>query len=918
MRRLQGFKFWLIESILQNEAKMGFSKHIGKNVNEVPPGFWSWLLDNMSSTWTPKIEDDNGRLLTRPQVVQLAKMRADNKPFGDSAPKAVQSREIPPQNTPQSPSARWVLGTVIDVEGLTPGQHIVATKSSPEDWTLMTRNGETKKLKSSQMRTSVSSVKGANDKPIESPDPEKLWAMVREPEVKEPALKTPQTGGNPHILDREKLSEEQKEIDSDFERMLSSPAQNHMMINALAGTGKTTILKHLAWKYGNDRQKWLYLVFNAKNRAEAKETSGGYRKFPDWVEIYTTNSFLGHVMGSVNNLSAVPQTDRITSLNADDQQGGGKRLEKARIMVDGPAFQKLMTDTYHLPSWDKIKDKVPSVLAEFGVRPQRSSGKKKSFFEICEETIERTVDMIRNNFQELSLKLLGLLKSFSIDPRNKMTLNQEVRRVFDKYDVAKHSDGSTESGFFDTSLENIKERISKYKPNFRDIITNVLDSILNYDFMSKNYKDEIIGASTWLLEKSLPKGTDETYSVKKKGATRDMKVNLGDYRDFNDDIWFPTINADKIKFDHYDIVLADEVQDFNEGQKIMLKKLAEAGAKIVAVGDPNQGIYRFRGADNDAFDNLSEMLKGISHDKENWKQKSLSLNFRSRKEVLDFANNNTHVKNLKPGRKFKDDDLPPEVTNGKLKYEEAFNAISKERASGKKIETAFIARTNEPLVHAALKLLGKGIPFAIIGKDVSGDLVKHIFKITKEERMGDNTPLMRFRDSLLQHEEREIDRNSKYSTKRDYLAGLKDITLAMKASIDQATDGGKDQNKTVGDFKKWLKEKLGSNTFDFDQTDEADSERDLKEYREKMEREKPVVLTTAHKSKGLEFNRVYILNSDQFPHPRAKHPEEKAQEANAKYVAYTRAMHQLHILNMEGQPGEKKEALKQPDHDDEY
>jgi superfamily I DNA/RNA helicase len=73
-----------------------------------------------------------------------------------------------------------------------------------------------------------------------------------------------------------------------------------------------------------------------------------------------------------------------------------------------------------------------------------------------------------------------------------------------------------------------------------------------------------------------------------------------------------------------------------------------------------------------------------------------------------------------------------------------------------------------------------------------------------------------------------------------------------------------------------------------------------------MEKEKPVVLTTSHKSKGLEFERVFILRDDSFPSPKATTEDELEQEENAKYVAYTRAKDQLHIVKLEGQPGYSK------------
>jgi len=56
-----------------------------------------------------------------------------------------------------------------------------------------------------------------------------------------------------------------------------------------------------------------------------------------------------------------------------------------------------------------------------------------------------------------------------------------------------------------------------------------------------------------------------------------------------------------------------------------------------------------------------------------------------------------------------------------------------------------------------------------------------------------------------------------------------------------------------------------------------------------------VTLSTAHKSKGLEYERVIVIRNDLFPHPSAKSEEELGQENNAKYVAYTRAKEELYV-----------------------
>ncbi len=50
----------------------------------------------------------------------------------------------------------------------------------------------------------------------------------------------------------------------------------------------------------------------------------------------------------------------------------------------------------------------------------------------------------------------------------------------------------------------------------------------------------------------------------------------------------------------YDVVLVDEYQDTDPAQEDLLRALAGDGRELIAVGDPDQAIYAFRGADSDA------------------------------------------------------------------------------------------------------------------------------------------------------------------------------------------------------------------------------------------------------------------------------------------------------------------------------
>jgi ssDNA-binding Zn-finger/Zn-ribbon topoisomerase 1 len=648
------------------------------------------------------------------------------------------------------------------------------------------------------------------------------------------------------------MSEEQRLIDAKFENMLKS-GQDHLMINALSGTGKTTLLKHLAWKYGKAGQKWLYLVFNTKNKIEASE------KFPAFVQVRTTNGFLGEVLGSKDNINKISKTDRLAVLEAKNRnEESEKKLEKARMLVDGQDFSNFMNSI-------KMTEAIPKhVRIDDDYQFNAVKGLLKS---------------IRYNYKEQVLTLVGLAKSYALDPRNDEKLKEGFKKILSDYD-------------FDTSLEEVQEKIAGWRDNFRAIILEILSDIFGTDFENIDFTQEIIQGATWLMKEGMPGVTLQKYKQ------QDKEHNLSDYRDFNDDLWYSATHAEDINWPKFDIVLVDEVQDFNEAQKIMIKKLIDKGAKIVAVGDPNQSLYRFRGADSKSFSNMESLLQSNSKDK-NVTQK-LTLNFRSRKNIIDFANSETHVKNLKGGKKFNDNN-DGSVTKFEQAYGEVFSAMSSEQQEkGRVKETAFIARTNEPLIHAALKLLANNIKFVILGKDIAKDLIKQLGKVVFKFKLKDSDPTKELSNLINQYVDDEKEKHSGQSTKKAYLQELKEVCDAILATLSQfeSERGGGNQYISIGEYKKWISIKLGGFNIE-------ESEADYNAYKEKMKREKPVVLTTAHRSKGLEFERVYLLRYDQFPHKKAKREEDLEQEENARYVAITRAQDELHIIKLEGQPGYK-------------
>src|SRR5450755_2011068 len=61
--------------------------------------------------------------------------------------------------------------------------------------------------------------------------------------------------------------------------------------------------------------------------------------------------------------------------------------------------------------------------------------------------------------------------------------------------------------------------------------------------------------------------------------------------------------------DAYDAILVDEYQDTDPAQEELLRQLAGDGRELIAVGDPDQSIYAFRGADVEAIRRFPERFR---------------------------------------------------------------------------------------------------------------------------------------------------------------------------------------------------------------------------------------------------------------------------------------------------------------------
>lgn len=817
MKRLNGFTEWLIETILQQEAVMRFSQRFkDKDVNEVPAGFWQWLLQKMEETpnWTPAIEDDNGRRMTKDQVLSLARSKASVQ---SSAQQSTQQSDEPSiEEKPQS--GPWVLGRIIELSdsGLKHkypalpkvGTYIVATKLG-NDWTLMTKNGQTTKVHNNDMRLVVQSVKGSNNKPVTDLNPENLWKLVPSDDEVEVIEKPTDLLPNaveievPGRLPASKMNEYNRKIENSFLK-----TNKNIVINALAGTGKTTALRHLA-SYKRPGEKWLYLVFNKKNQVEATrlDPKTNRRPFPQGVEVLTTHSFLGRVLEQNAKLGKIPKTAL--------HDGKGQSPKMSEILDEG-WFEEKAKNTLDIP-WKKIF-----------------------------------------NLKLRVKKLASLSKSFNVNPKDSKEAMNLLDRLIDSYNI-------------ETTLSSDAE----------------LEAAEIHGRELKDYRDEVLEMTFDVIRRMVPGGSSDPHH--------------NTVRDHDDTLWWAALHADELQFPHYDVVLADEVQDFNKNQQIMLKKLMESGARIIAVGDPHQSIYRFRGADNDAFNNV----EAIAHNSENGAETHmLPINYRSGKNIIDYANRKTHMKDLEEDKRLKAGmSHEGEVTENKS-YADVIDTVKEEWDKDKTFThpTAILARTNAPLLATAMELLRNGVPFQIVGREFLDEIMKFIKAVTGVGKNYNNYPILEFRDKINEYVADKEEAWQGKVKKQDELEELITIADSLNGVIryleennwkDPVDGGHSGLIKDASSFSDFLRKRFGG-------LDVQENDKDADKY-EKI-KDKVITITTGHRSKGLEFDRVFIIRNDLYESPKGENPEEIQQERNGQYVAYTRAKKQLHVIN-DKQPG---------------
>ena len=393
----------------------------------------------------------------------------------------------------------------------------------------------------------------------------------------------------------------------------------------------------------------------------------------------------------------------------------------------------------------------------------------------------------------------------------------------------------------------------------------------------------------------------------------------------------------------YKYIVVDEYQDTNDIQYEIISKIAEKYKNICVVGDEDQSIYAFRGA------NINNILN-FERDYKNAFVAKLEQNYRSTKTILDTANelikNNKSSKGKKlwtngeKGEKIK-------VFNAPTVYDEAEFIVNEIKAKdGKQYkDMTILYRTNSQSRVLEEKLLAAKVPYKIYGgmqffqrKEIK-DILAYMNLLNNPNDNHNfyriiNVPKRAIGDKTLEKiaqlaNEKGISmlESTKYI---DEIPGLRaavkeaiksfykmmhgiyerldelsvkevfDEVLIQTKYIDSIEDNKEDRVKNIEELLNSIteseKQNPGMSLGEYLDTVSLTSSSDSIE-----EDENFIKLMTIHSSKGLEFDYVFIAGMEDglFPSCNFDTSEDEIEEERRLcYVAITRAKKELYLSHV--------------------
>ena len=371
-------------------------------------------------------------------------------------------------------------------------------------------------------------------------------------------------------------------------------------------------------------------------------------------------------------------------------------------------------------------------------------------------------------------------------------------------------------------------------------------------------------------------------------------------RDLTNDPEFAA--AQRWRFRH---LFVDEFQDVNPLQFDLLRAWLGDRTDLCVVGDPNQAIYAWNGADARYLSHLERWFPGVE-------RVELVENYRSSPQILAAANAvlaPSHPRS-RPLRATRPDGPMPVVTSHPTDTDEAraiARALRDRHAPGSRWSSqAVLVRTNAQALLIAEALQAAGIPHRVRGGTALLDQPEISTALANLRRA--NGPFhMAVADlaaSLGTTDDRPADDTSTDSgppgdgaSGSGHSGDLSDAAAQRRANLEMLVRLADDYQRidpapTASAFVEWLRTTIGSDEPDRDAVD----------------------ITTFHAAKGLEWPVVHLAGLERglVPIGHAKTDAALAEERRLFYVAVTRAERELLCTWAEQRTFGQRTVARQP------
>lgn len=284
----------------------------------------------------------------------------------------------------------------------------------------------------------------------------------------------------------------------------------------------------------------------------------------------------------------------------------------------------------------------------------------------------------------------------------------------------------------------------------------------------------------------------------------------------------------------FNLIFGDEAQDTNAIQRAILRKMIGKTTRVIAVGDPAQAIYGFRGADSNSMNRIAKEFNCVTL--------PLTVSYRCPQSVVLHAQQwVNHI------------ECAPDAPMGEVQRLQTSWSPDQFKAGD-----MIVCRTTAPLIALGYKLLTQRKPFYIMGREIGSNLKA---LVTKQKAKGIDA----LQEKLAAWNSREVEKAIAKDDESKAQA-ISDKYQALCHLIDSLNEN----NRTIPALIKIIDDLFA-------------------------EKQNATILCTIHKAKGLESENVYWLNSSQCPSKWAR-GWQKQQEINLCYVATTRAKSKLILI----------------------